>query len=253
MNGMQRMNSDRHGISGKELKDVVAFGRKCSKSAFPNPGRAGCPDRARLRSMAQRDPNLKLDDLPITHVVRCSPCFQEYLHFRRMLLFLHGLRITGATLVVGVVLVAGWLFVKNHTGGRGEPSLSQQQQAQPAPGGRNSRPVPPVEPLSMKINLASFSPTRGDDKNVEQRIHLPRRYLRLTLQMPLGMEPGEYLVRMRGPYGRVYSDTRAPGHIDDGTTSVAIDLDLAGATRGKATLMIRPPGLSWRNFPAFID
>ena len=247
------MNSDRPGISGKELKDVVAFGRKCSKSAFPNPGRAGCPDRARLRAMAHRDPSLKLDDLPISHVVRCSPCFQEYIHLRRMLLFLRGLRITGATLVVGVVLVAGWLFVKNHTGGRAEPSLSQQRQAQPAPGTGKSRPAAPIEPLPMKINLASFSPTRGEDEIVENRIHLPRRYLRLTLQMPLGMEPGEYLVRMGGPLGRVYSDARAPGHIDDGTTSVDVDLDLTGATRGKATLMIRPPGLSWRNFPAFID
>jgi hypothetical protein len=249
---MQRMNSDRPGISGKELKDVVAFGRKCSKSAFPNPSRAGCPDRARLRAMAHRDSSLKLDDLPITHVVRCSPCFEEYMHFRRMLLFLRGVRITGATLVVGVVSVAGWLLVKNHTGGRGEPSLSQQRQAQPVPGTGRSRPAGPIEPLPMKINLASFSPTRGEDETVEKSIHLPRRYLRLTLQMPLGMEPGEYLVRMRG-FGRVYSDTRAPGHIDDGTTSVDVDLDLTGATRGKATLMIRPPGLSWRNFPAFID
>lgn len=252
MNGKQRMNSDRRGVSSKELKHIVAFGRKCSKSVFPNPGRAGCPDRARLRAMAHRDPSLRLDDLPITHVVRCSPCFQEYLHFRRVLLCLRGLRITGATLVVGLVVVMGWLVVKNHAGGRGEPSLSQQQ-SQPMPATRNSRPPASVQPLTMKVDLASFSPTRGDDEAVEQRIHLPRRYLRLNLQMPLGMEPGEYLVRMKGPLGTVYSDTRVQGHIDDGTTSLDVDVDLAGATPGKAALMIRPPGLSWRTFPASIE
>jgi hypothetical protein len=240
-------------ISGKELKDVVAFGRNCSKNAFPNPSRAGCPDRARLRAMAQRDPSLKLDDLPIAHVVRCSPCFQEYTHFRHMLLFVRGLRITGASLVLGVVFVTAWLFVKNQIGGRSEPSLSQQKQLQPLPGADNTHTATPVEPLAMKIELASFSPTRGDEEIVDKRIHLPRQYLRLTLQMPLGMEPGEYLIQMRGPSGTVYSDTHAPGHIDRGTTSVEVDLDLARATQGNATLMIRPPSLSWRRYPAVIE
>jgi hypothetical protein len=251
---IRRMKTDDHpAISGKELKEVVAFGRTCSKNAYPNPSRAGCPDRARLRAMAHRDPSLKLDDLPIAHVVRCSPCFQEYMHFRHMVLFMRGLRITGASLALAVAFVTVWLFVKGQIGGRSEPSLSQQKQLQPLSGADNTHSAAPVEPLAMKIDLASFSPTRGDEENLEKRIHLPRRYLRLTLQMPLGMEPGEYLIQMRGPSGTVYFDAHAPGHIDAGTTSVEVDLDLAGATLGKSTLMIRPPGLSWRRYPAVIE
>ena len=248
------MKTDDHSaISGKELKEVVAFGRKCSKDAFPNPSRSGCPDRARLRAMAHRDPSLKLDDLPIAHVVRCSPCFQEYMHFRHMLLFMRGLRITGASLVLGVVFVTAWLFVKSQIGGRSEPSLSQRKQSQPLSAADNTHTAAPVEPLAMKIDLAFFSPTRGDEEIIEKRIHLPRRNLRLTLQMPLGTEPGEYLIRMTGLSGTVYSDAHAPGHMEGGTTSVEVDLDLARATRGKSTLMIRPPGLSWRSYPAVID
>ncbi len=254
MNGIQRMKTDDdRAISGKELKDVVAFGRKCSKNAFPNPSRAGCPDRARLRAMAHRDANLKLHDLPIAHVVRCSPCFREYMHFRHLLLFVRGLRITGASLVLGVVFVTAWLFVKNQIGGRSEPSLSQQKQLQPPAGADKNRTATPVEPLAIRIDLATFSPTRGDEESAEKRVHLPRRFLRLTLQMPLGMEPGEYLIEMRGPSGTVYADAHAPGHIDRGTTSVEVDLDLAWATQGNSSLMIRPPGLSWRRYPAVIE
>src|SRR5215831_2502561 len=147
MNGIPRMKTDDDpAISGKELKDVVAFGRKCSKFAFPNPSRAGCPDRARLRAMAHRDPSLKLDDLPIAHVVRCSPCFQEYMHFRHMLLFVRGLQITGASLVLGIVFVTAWLFVKNQIGGRSEPSLSQQKQLQPLSGADSTHSATVVEP-----------------------------------------------------------------------------------------------------------
>ncbi|PWU07403.1 MAG: hypothetical protein C5B51_10105 [Terriglobia bacterium] len=246
-------NDDHPDISSKGLKEVVAFGKKCSKNAFPNPSRAGCPDHARLRAMAQRDPSLNLNDLPIAHVVRCSPCFQEYMRFRHMLLLMRGLRVTGASLALALVFVTVWVFVKHQIGGVTEPSRSQQKQPQLLSGADHAHSSAPLEPLAMKIDLASFSPRRGDEESIEKRIHLPRRYLRLTLQMPLGMEPGEYLIEMRGPSDTVYSGARAPGHIEAGTTSVDVDLDLARATLGKSTLMIRPPGLSWQRYPALIE
>jgi hypothetical protein len=106
----------------------------------------------------------------------------------------------------------------------------------------------------MKIDLAAFSPTRGDEKEASPKaIRLPQRNLRITFQMPLGMEAGEYLFQLKDSSGAVHSHARAPGHIADGTTSVDVDLDLTGAARGKATLMIRPPGLSWRSFPSMIE
>jgi hypothetical protein len=109
-------------------------------------------------------------------------------------------------------------------------------------------------PVQMKIDLAAFSPTRGNEKEAPRKtIRLPQRNLRIIFQLPLGMEAGEYLLRLKGSTGAVHSDTRAPGHIADGTTTVDIDLDLTGAPRGKATLMIRPPGLSWRSFPTTIE
>ena len=256
MNGMQRMNPDDHlAVSGKEVKDVVAFGRKCAKGAFPNPTRMGCPDRARLRAMARRDPSLTLADLPITHVVRCSPCFQDYLRFRRISLIVRGLQITAASLILGTALVTAALFVRNHTGNRGETSLSQQKQLKSAPSqDQANQPAVRLPPLQMKIDLAVFSPTRGDEKEAPGRaIRLPSRNLRITFQMPFGMEAGEYLIQLKDPSGAIHLETRASGHVVDGTTSVDVDVDLTAAPRGKASLLIRPPGLSWRSFPARIE
>jgi hypothetical protein len=256
MKAIQRMNPDDHLVSAKELKDVVAFGRKCSKTAFPNPTREGCPERARLRAMAHRDPRLTLEDLPIAHVVRCSPCFQEYLHLRRMSLLVRGLQISAASLVVLALFVTAVLFVKDRIGGRGEPSVSQQKQqrSEPQPNVVTPRPAVPVSPIPIKIDLAAFSPTRGDEKeDSRKKLHLPQKLLRVTLQMPLGMEPGEYLVRLKDSAGTDYADIRALGRINDGTTSVEVDLDLASASPGNFTLMIRPPGLSWRRYPVVVE
>jgi hypothetical protein len=251
------MNPDeRPAVSGKELKDVVAFGRKCAKDAFPNPTRIGCPDRARLRAMAHRDQSLTLADLPITHVVHCSPCFQDYLRFRRMSLFVRGLQITVASLIVATACVAAVLFVTNRTSNRGGSTLSKQKQlrSEPSHGQTNPEPAVRATPLQMKIDLAAFSPTRGEDNEaLPKPIRLPQRNLRITFQMPLGMEAGEYLFQLKFSDRAVYTRARAPGRIIDGTTSVDVDLDLTGAPRGKATLLIRPPGLSWRSYPSIIE
>ena len=256
MNGMEHMNPDEgRAAHGEQVDDVVAFGRTCAKSAFPNPARTGCPDRTRLRAMAHRDPRLALNDLPLTHVVHCSPCFQEYVRYRRISQLVRGLKITAASLIVGVVLAASVLFVKR-TSNRAEPHVAREKQSQsePSSGQANPQPAIRVPPLRLRINLSAFSPTRGiESETTPKAIHLPRRNLRITFEMPLGLDVGEYEFQLRDASGPLHSDARAPGRASDGTISVDVDLDLAGVPRGEATLLIRPPGLSWRSFPAIIQ
>ena len=109
------MTESNHSASSKLVRDVVALGRKYSKTAFPNPNREGCPNRSTLRAMAYRDRRLTLEDLPVSHVVSCSPCFQEYLHFRRMSVLLRGIQITAASLVVlAVAIRSGAICMESH-------------------------------------------------------------------------------------------------------------------------------------------
>jgi hypothetical protein len=71
--------------------------------------------------------------------------------------------------------------------------------------------------------------------------------------MPLGMEPGEYAVRLRDSAGTVFAYVHAAGHLRDGITSIEVDLDLTAASRRRFTLMIRPAGLSWRTYPVVVE
>src|SRR5579864_5939127 len=102
-------------VSPKQVSDVVSLGRKCSKTAYPNSKRKGCPNLSTLRAMAYRDRRLSLTDLPLSHVVSCSPCFQEYLRLRRRSFFVHGLQVTAASLVVLAALFIAVRFVRDHT------------------------------------------------------------------------------------------------------------------------------------------
>ena len=239
-------------VTPKQVRDVVALGRKCAKTAYPNSKRKGCPDLSTLRAMAYRDRRLSLTDLPLSHVVSCSPCFQQYLRFRRNLVFVRGLQVTVASLVVLGVLFAVVSVFQDRAGRRVAPTISQKDAGQ-SPQTAVQQP-PPMAPLAISINLASFSPTRGEDaRHPGNRIHLPPKLLRVRFLLPVGMETGEYTLRLEDSTGAVFADTRAIGRSSDGITSLEVDFDLGAASRRKFTLMIQPPGLSWRKFPVVVE
>src|SRR6202011_4920731 len=144
--------------SSKLVRDLVALGKKYSKTAFPNPTRQGCPSRSILRAMAYRDRRLTLEDLAVPHVVSCSPCFQEYVHFRRISVLLRGIQITAAFLVVLAGVFVAARFVWNYTSRSGEPSISQKQRAEPQPPIGTPQPLPRIAPLPIKVDLDSSSP-----------------------------------------------------------------------------------------------
>jgi hypothetical protein len=228
-------------MSSTLMRGIVALGRKHSKTGFPNPKQVGCPNSSTLRAMAYRDRRLTLGDLP-AHVVSCSPCFQKYEEFRRMSLLVRGIQITAASIAVAALMLFTARFAWNHTHRNGEPSLV----AKPRP--------PHVVPFPLKVDLASFSPTRGDATDDSQKkVHLPQKLLRVDFSLPLGMEPGEYEIRLQDSRGTVFVDKRTRGRMKDGVVSVGIDIDLVSASRGNLTLMIRPPGMDWRRFPAVVE
>jgi hypothetical protein len=238
--------------SSKLVKDVVALGKKYSKTGFPNPNREGCPSRSSLRAMANRDRSLKLKDLPVSHIVSCSPCFQEYEHVRRMSLLFRGVWITAASLVMIAAVFLTVRFVSNSTGGTGVPTVSKQRAKERPDVAANH--MPSVGLFSLSVDLASLSPTRGDASDVSpKKIHLPSKSLRVNFLLPLGMESGEYSIRLLDAMGTVFADKRALAHMNDGVTSMGVDIDLAGAHGGDFTLMIRPPGLDWRRFSVIVQ
>jgi hypothetical protein len=224
------------------VRDVIALGKKYARAGFPNPNRVGCPDSSTLRAMAYRDRRLRLQDIPAAHIVSCSPCFQKYEHFRRMSLVVRGIQITAASLAVAAMIFLTARFAWNHAHHSGEPSLAAKHR------------TPSIAPFPLKVDLVSFSPTRGEAGDGSQKkVHLPQKLLRVDFILPIGMEAGDYEIRLQDSKGTVFIDKRALGHMNDGVTSVTTDIDLASATRGSLTLMIRSPGMDWRRFPAVVE
>jgi hypothetical protein len=246
------MRQPHYPASPKHVKELVAFGKECSSTLFPNPGREGCPGHGMLRAMAYRERLLSLEDLPISHVVHCSPCFQEYLRLRRISPFRRRLQIAAVSIVAIAVCVTAMQYIRTYIRGSRTPNASEARPPRPQPGGAN--PAVSAPRLPIKIDLAAFSPPRGIGKGDSGKaIHLPQALLRVTLQMPLGMEPGEYAVQLKDSAGTLYADTRAPGRISDGITSLEVDLDLRAMSQASFILMIRPPGLDWRTFPVVVE
>ena len=236
------MTESNRSMSSTLLRGIVALGRKHSKTGFPNPNRVGCPNSSTLRAMAYRDRRLTLEDLPAAHVVSCSPCFEKYEEFRRMSLLVRGIKITAASIAVAAMLFLTARFVWQYGRRSGEPSVAAKQR------------TPHITPFPLRVELASFSPTRGDaGDDSEKRVHLPQKFLRVDFILPVGMEAGEYEIRLQDSKGTVFIDKRALGRMNEGVISVGMDIDLVSASRGNFTLMIRPPGMDWRRFPAVVE
>src|SRR5579863_1639419 len=143
-----------HITSSKLARDVVALGRKYSKTGFPNPNREGCPNQLRLRAIANRDKRLTLADLPASHIVSCSPCFREYERLRRAALLSRGVRIAAVSLTAVALLFVTARFVWNHVGPKINQTITKR-----LPGKRQQSVILSV---ALKVDLAAFSPTRGD-------------------------------------------------------------------------------------------
>jgi hypothetical protein len=167
---------------------------------------------------------------------------------------MRGIQITAVSLLGFAVLVTAVRFVWNSTRARGHLGISQEHRAQEQPHGARQQAPGPIAPFAMTVNLASFSPTRGEEaKNSANKIHLPPKLLRVSFLLPVGTEPGEYALRLEDSAGTALKDIRAVGRLNDGITSVEVDLDLTAASRGNFTLTIWPPGLSSRTFPVSIE
>lgn len=244
------MNKANQAASCRQANKLVALGRKCAMAAYPNPQREGCPDISKLRAMAYRDRRYRSAELPIAHVVNCSPCFKQYLGFRRRLLVVKTAQVTAVCIAVLFALFGGFRFVQDRNVQRVAPTVAQNAPHRPgAAEPRKNSPVP------IQVDLAEYSPVRGDEANsAPAKIHLPAKSLRIRFLLPVGMEPAQYMVRVLDSTGKAVVEKSATARLADGVASFAIDLNFDGAMSGTEwSLLIRGPGLSWRKYPIMVD
>lgn len=239
----------------KLANDAVAIGKKYSRTAYPNPSRTGCPGTRTLKAMAKRHTQLALQELPISHVVTCSPCFNEYARYRRMTVALRGLQWAAAIVLITAATFAGSRFLHFESPTGSPMTTAEKTGSAPAEAPSASATAAPAPPSQIEVNLALFSATRGDDaRKTQQQIHLPAKDTHVLFLLPTGMEPGDYAVRLLDAAGSAKIRRQTKVVLRNGVASFALDLQLKPSDSGRGwRLMIRPPGLSWRSYPVAID
>ncbi len=238
----------------KLAEDAVAIGKKYCGTAYPNPNRAGCPDTDTLKAMAKRDRRIGLQEMPISHIVSCSPCFNEYARYRRAAVAFTLLQWAAAVLLVTAAAFTATRFMKFGTSGQSRITTAEKSHSAPAEAPPPSKSVVAERPAQIEVNLALFSATRGDGSGKPQeQIHLPAKQLHVRFVLPTGMEPGEYAVRLQDAAGSAKIQRQVNVVLSGGVASFTLDLHFEPSDIGRGwSLMIREPGLSWRSYPVVI-
>src|SRR5262245_8684370 len=121
-------------VSLKDEREILDVFRESFGYDFPNPQRIGCPGGEVLKALAWRR---KLDnpEAVVTHVGKCSPCFQEHIVLLQRYKSRQRLYRLGAValLILSVGLWVSWRVMR----GRGtvvpEPPPIVKTPPQPAP------------------------------------------------------------------------------------------------------------------------
>jgi hypothetical protein len=215
-----------------ELKRVL---QEAVLRNYPNPDRVGCPGSQVLKEVANR--RLPFEDSHWDHIYHCSPCYREFLDFRREFrrkrIINRGL--TWSTIAAAAVIVAfvfAWW-------------LPQHNRKTPSPPSQASV----LQQRAMAVlNLEYTSPNRGAGKKPNAELqHLPRIPLALSIYLPLGSEPGQYEIELRkendpAPLAK-YS---AIAHLENGLTVLKIAPDLSKFPPGTYVLAFRHDREAWR-------
>ena len=218
----------------RRLLDI--FGQS-SLHDYPNPERKDCPGTPFLRKLAADRKSIPIDHPDLTHVTRCSPCFREFLHFRKQVRRRKWLNY--ATAVASVILAIG-LAVYFAIGGRSRfrPQIHSSSE------------------FAAKLDLKDFVVLRGLPENSASAMtglrELRRGRLALTVTLPLASEPGTYEFEVVREPGKPLAFTKGEGRNLNGLTTVFVRLDLSAIPPGGYFWGIHRDSQEWAYCPVRI-
>ncbi len=192
---------------------------------FPNPSRTGCPGSDVLKRIASHEMPLSEAEKWLDHLGSCSPCYSDFSRFQagyrnrrsRTLLAV-------AASILIVASIAGWaLFVRQR-----EPLGTQ----------------------TAVLDLRSRSIARATEPNpAEPPLEIAHNVSRLEIYLPLGSGEGDYGVRIAAPGEKILFATRGIAHMQEGITSLTVDVNLSSASPGLYVLQLQKVGPGWSSYP----
>lgn len=236
--------ADPDNFTRREQRFIEAL-RQAALSNNPNPDRVGCPDQKTLEAVAHRQ--VPMMDPVIDHVWQCSPCAQEVLRYRQTISRRSRYWIAAGGVAAAVAIVSVALM-------RQTPA---PETAQPAANPRPASSAPAVAPspqvFAATLDLRPFSPTRGAGKKPARSLDLKREIVALTLYLPVGLEEGQYDLRVMDDQFQKRLTQTVSATFSNHVVKIDTSLDLRSLPPGRYLLALRPTGEDWRTFPLIIE
>ena len=213
--------------------DIQSTLQQAILNNYPNPERRGCLGSDALRQVAGREEPIR--DAVWEHVTHCSPCYGEFLVFRRdvvaarrRLVRRNQLLVVAALFVGAIAGVAIWRTIPGH----GQPS------------------GPPASVVT--VDLRPFGPTRSEAQPSASRREvamLERRLMQLQISLPVGSDEGTYQVRLMDSELRPLMSQTAQTTFEDHVAKLSVTFDLSRMSPGSYVFGVRGPDGVWRTYP----
>jgi hypothetical protein len=235
---------DEEKLSPDDERRPLDLFEQAALHAYPNPQRSGCPGADFLRLLAINRRSISVQDPRLTHVARCSPCFQEFAALRdaqaRRRSRLRLLPIAAGVLLAAIGVTA---YLERS---RLFPVASSGASAQA--GGY----------IAALLDLKDRSAVRGVSKPTAEEpkpdsLKLPREKLNLTVTLPFASPAGEYEIQVLKKIGHPLLSTSGAANIQSGLTMLSVHLDISGLAPGRYLLGIRRVPWDWTFHPVLID
>ena len=179
-----------------------------------------------LRAIAQHKIPLSQADQWLNHLSSCTPCFQDFRRFREEIaggkrrIFQMAL----AAAAVLLVVIGGLLWVRSRA---------------------------PLQMTTVTLDLRERSVARGENpaETNQPPLELSTEARHLVLHLPIGSKEGSYEVALLSGSDEQIRDTTGIAQLENHTTTLNADFDLAGVSPGSYFLGVRQPGLEWSRYP----
>ena len=226
------MNEEK--LSPQEERRLLEMLEQSSLNDYANPERKGCPDTAFVRKLAFHRKSIPIRHPDLTHVARCSPCFRDFLTYRKQAARQKILKRVGT--LAAMVLLATGLSVF-FMGGLGRLSQRHDSGAY----------------IAAYLDLRNFVVLRGIPESTStpaaEPSRLPRNRLTLTITLPLASQAGEYEIEIQRNTGKPLAVASGDARIENGLTMISVKIDLSNLSPGEYVVGIRRTSYDWTYYP----